>query len=154
MEPILTISTNQIDKSSYNMRMLLWGLFSATVLLILLKSNEVVFIVGVGVAVFAPMLFSKLFEGGLRSTAEIGFYPDGILINDEKFNYKDLKKIKAFKTSKGSFIYTHFWAKDGSEHRWVFYNVDIDHENLQTLFAKQVRTYNEAAPVNEKIKYI
>jgi hypothetical protein len=154
MDPILTISTNQIDKSSYNMRMLLWGLLSAVILLILLRSNEMFFIIGVAVAVFTPMFFSKLFEGDLRSSVEIAFYPDGISVNDDKFNYKDLRKIKAFKTNKGSFIYTHFWAKDGSEHRWVFYDISIEHDCLQKIFAKQVRTYNETAPAEEKIKYV
>jgi hypothetical protein len=154
MDPILTISTNQIDKSSYNMRMLLWGLLSAVILLLLLWSNEMFFIIGVAVAVFTPMFFSKLFEGDLRSSVEIAFYPDGIAVNDDKFNYKDLRKIKAFKTNKGSFIYTHFWAKDGSENRWVFYNAWIKQDNLQDIFTRQVRAYNEAAPADEKIKYV
>src|SRR5580692_4530876 len=101
MDAILTVSTNQIDKSSYNLRMLLWGLFSAVILILLLRSNEVFFVLGVAVAVFTPMVFSKLFEGGLRSSADIAFYPDGISINDDKINYKDLSKIKALKASKG-----------------------------------------------------
>jgi hypothetical protein len=154
MEPILTISTEQIDKSSYNLRLLLWGLFSAVILLILLRSNEVFFILGIAVAVFTPMIFSKLLEGDLRSSAGIAFYPDGISVNDDRFNYKDLRKIKVLKTSKGDFVYTHFWAKDGSEHRWVFYNSWIEQDNLQDIFAKQVRAYNDAAPAEEKIKYI
>ncbi len=154
MDPILTISTNQIDKSSYNMRLLLWGLLSAVILLILLRSNEVFFILGIAVTVFAPMLFSKLFEGDLRSSVEIAFYPDGISVNDDKFNYKDLRKIKALKAGKGNFVYTHFWAKDGSENRWVFYNVYINHDGLRDIFAKQVRAYNDAAPAGDKIKYV
>lgn len=154
MDPILTVSTNQIDKSSYNLRILLWGLLSAVILLILLRSNEVFFILGIAVSVFTPMIFSKLFEGDLRSSAEIAFYAGGISVNDDSFNYKDLRKIKAFKASKGEFVYTHFWAKDGSEHRWVFYNVYIKHDSLQDIFAKQVRAYNAAAPAGEKIRYI
>jgi hypothetical protein len=154
MDAILTVSTNQIDKSSYNLRMLLWGLFSAVILILLLRSNEVFFVLGVAVAVFTPMVFSKLFEGGLRSSADIAFYPDGISINDDKINYKDLSKIKALKASKGNFIYAHFWAKDGSENRWVFYNVYIKQESLRDIFSKQVRAYNDAAPAEERIKYI
>jgi hypothetical protein len=154
MDPILTVSTNQIDKSSYNLRLLLWGLVSAVILFILLRSNEVFFILGIAVAVFTPMIVSKLFEGDLRSGVEIAFYPDGISVNDDKFNYKDLRKIKALKTNKGDFVYTHFWAKDGSENRWVFYNVNIEHNNLQEIFAKQVRAYNDAAPAVDKIKYV
>jgi hypothetical protein len=154
MDAILTVSTNQIDKSSYNMRMLLWGLLSAVILLLLLRSNEVYFILGIAVAVFTPMVFSKLFEGDLRSSVEIAFYPDGISVNDNKFNYKDLRKIKALKTNKGNFVYTHFWAKDGSEDRWVLYNVYIKHDNLHDIFAKQIRAYNDAAPAGEKIKYV
>ena len=154
MDAILTISTNQIDKSSYHMRMLLWGLLSAVILLILLRSNEVFFILGIAVAVFTPMVFSKLFEGDLRSSVEITFYPDGISVNDDKFHYKDLRKIKALKTNKGNFVYTHFWAKDGSEDRWVFYNALIKHDNLQDIFSRQVRAYNDAAPAKERIKYI
>lgn len=154
MDPILTISTNQIDKSSYNLRLLLWGLFSAVILFVLLRSNEFFFILGIAVAVFTPMIFSKLLEGDLQSSAEITFYPDGISVNDDKFNYKDLRKIKALQTRNGSFIYTHFWAKDGSEHRWVFYDISIEHDCLQKIFAKQVRTYNETAPAEEKIKYV
>jgi hypothetical protein len=154
MDPILNVSTNQIDKSSYNMRLLLWGLFSAVILFILLRSNEFFFILGIAVAVFTPMIVSKLFEGDLRSSVEIAFYPDGISVNDDKFNYKDLRKIKVLKTNKGNFVYTHFWAKDGSENRWVFYNVCIKHENLQDIFAKQVRAYNDAAPAGDKIKYV
>jgi hypothetical protein len=154
MDVILTVSTNQIDKSSYNLRLLLWGLFSAVILLILLRSNEVFFILGIAVAVFAPMIVSKLFEGDLRSGVEIAFYADGLSVNDDKFNYKDLRKIKALKTNKGSFVYTHFWAKDGSEHRWVFYNVYIKQESLQEIFAKQVRAYNETASAGDKIKYV
>ena len=154
MEPILTVSTSQIDKSSYNLRMLSWGVVSAIVLLILLRSSEVWFIVGVGVAVFTPMVFSSLFEGGLRSAAEIAFYLDGISINGERFGYNGLRKMKVLKAGKGNLIYTHFWAKDDSEHRWVFYNLDINHENLQQIFAKQVRAYNEAVPAADKINYI
>jgi len=154
MDPILTVSTNQIDKSSYNMRLLLWGLFSAVILFILLRSNEVFFILGIAVAVFTPMIVSKLFEGDLRSSVEIAFYPDGISVNDDIFNYKDLRKIKALKTNKGNLVYTHFWAKDGSENRWVFYNVNIKHENLQEIFGKQVSAYNDAAPAGDKIKYV
>jgi hypothetical protein len=154
MDPIQTVSTNQIDKPTYNLRILLWGVLCTIPMLLLIKSGSAFFILAVFVAVFVPLIFSKLFEGDLRSSTEINFYPDGVSVNDEKFNYKDLSKIKAFKRNKGQFIYARFWGKEGADNRWVFYDVWIKNGDLRDIFTKQVRAYNDAAPADEKVNYV